>query len=79
MAKFGMSAKIALVSAVVFLIIGYSSTYNATRKVFGGTLKQTSETKYGRGNKITQYGFVIHALVFAVVMFLILNYGLKLS
>ena len=75
--KMGLHTKIALVSAVVFLVIGYKNTYDATQKLFGKLVKQEDD-KYGVGNTIKNYGFILHAVVFGLIMYLVLKYGLKL-
>ena len=78
MPSFDNTAKLALASVVVFIVIGYGATYNATRGVFGKILKQEDAGSYGQGNTFKQRGFIVHALVFGVIMYLVAKYGLKL-
>ena len=77
MPSFDLAAKLALISAVIFIVVGFAPTYDATRGIFGGIVKQSDNT-YGMGNTFNNRGFIVHALVFAVIMYLIIKYGLKL-
>ena len=77
MPKLDTSAKLALVSAAVFIVISYSATYDATRGVLGSTLNQPDAGSYGLGNTYRQRGFLVHAVVFAVLMYVVAKYGLK--
>ena len=78
MPSFDNTAKLALASVLVFIVIGYGATYDATRGVFGKLVSQTDAGSYGQGNTFKQRGFIIHALVFGVIMYLVAKYGLKL-
>ena len=78
MLQFDNSAKIALVTAVLFYVVGYQHTYEQTNNLFGKLVKQESQTAYGKGLTINNRGFLIHSLVVAVLMYLVLKYGLKL-
>jgi hypothetical protein len=78
MVNFGVSAKLALISIVIFYIVGYDNTYRMTGKVFGKLLKQ-DDMRYGMGNTFSNRGFIVHAIVFGVLMFLVAKYGLKLE
>jgi hypothetical protein len=77
MPKFDNSAKIALIAAVVYIVVGYQMTYDNTQKLFGSIIKQEG-TDYGVGNTTKNYGFLIHAAVMGLIMYLVLKYGLKL-
>lgn len=64
--------KLALISTVIFLIVGMSATYSATEGVFGSILG-SSGADYGSGNSIQNRGFLLHGLVFFLIMFFILK------
>ena len=68
--------KLALISAVVFLVVGYSNTYSATEGILGPIVGQSGD-QYGVGNTINDYGFLIHALVMFLVMFFILKQQMR--
>ena len=64
--------KLALISTVIFLIVGMSATYNTTQGIFGSLVGQTGGD-YGSGNGFSNRGFLLHALVFYLVMFFVLK------
>jgi len=64
--------KLALISTILFLVIGMSATYNATSGVLGSVVGQTGPS-YGVGNGFHNRGFLVHALVFYFVMFMMLK------
>lgn len=78
MVELTLSMKIAIASAVIFLIVGYRNTYDITRKILGKLVKQGDLT-YGQGETVSNRGFLLHALVAGLLMFLVLKYGLKLD
>jgi hypothetical protein len=78
MAKFGIAAKIAVISAVLYIIVGYKVTYEQTQKVLGPMVGQPEPADYGEGYDFKNYGFLIHAVVMGALMYLVLRYGLKL-
>ena len=75
MPKFDTSAKLALISAILFVVIGYTNTYSITEGVFG---KMLGGGFYANGNTVENRGFLLHAVVFAAVMFAVSKYYLKL-
>ena len=65
--------KALLFSVLLFVLVGYSVTYSTTQSIFGGIVGQTGPD-YGVGNTLSNYGFILHAIVFAVLMkFLVLK------
>ena len=64
--------KLALISTVLFLLVGLSATYNATQGVLGNLVGQ-SGGDYGSGNALSSRGFLLHAIVFYFAMFFILK------
>ena len=75
MLKFDISAKLALISAILFVVIGYSNTYDITQRVFGGML---GGGMYANGNTINNRGFLLHAVVFGALVYAICKFYLKL-
>jgi len=60
-------SKAFLMSIVFFLLVGYQFTYDTTRSILGGVVGQTGDD-YGVGNTLGNYGFILHAIVFALLM-----------
>ena len=60
-------SKALLFSTLLFVLVGYSVTYNTTEGIFGGIVGQ-SGAAYGVGNTFSNYGFILHAIVFYVLM-----------
>jgi len=78
MVNINFPGKIAIISAVIFLIVGYQATYSATEGVVGGIVKQTG-ADYGTGNTLNNRGFIVHAAVAGLLMYLALKYGMKIA
>jgi hypothetical protein len=76
MPKFDTPVKIALIAAVLFVVVGYQATYNATQGVFG---KIVGGMNYGNGNTVNDRGVLLHAVVLGAVMWAVSKYYLKLS
>jgi hypothetical protein len=75
MPQFDTSVKLALIAAVLFVVIGYQATYNATQGIFGKIIGGNS---YANGNTIQDRGFLLHAVVLGAVMYAVSKYYLKL-
>ena len=69
---------ISLIATALFIVISLGLTYSTTQKVFGSIVGQT-DVKYGSGNGFSNRGFLLHAVVFGVLMWVVLKYKLKLS
>ncbi len=64
--------KLALIATVLFLVVGMQSAYNTTQGVFGSIVGQTG-ADYGSGNNFKNRGFLLHAVVFYLAMYMILK------
>ena len=64
--------KLALIATVLFIVVGYSSTYNTTQGILGSVVGQSGPS-YGMGNTVSNRGFLVHAAVFYAVMFFLLK------
>ena len=71
-----LTTKIAVISAVLFIILGYSNAYNMTGGILGSVVGQ-SGAAYGTGNTVSNYGFLIHGVVFGVAMMFILKHQMR--
>jgi len=74
--RLDFAAKVAIVAAVLFVVVGYSNTYTLTEGVLGSVVGQ-SGVSYGMGNTVSNYGFLLHAVVFGLLMYAALKYGMK--
>ncbi len=64
--------KLALIATVMFIVVGMSATYNTTQGVLGNIVGQTGAA-YGTGNTLQNRGFLVHAVVFYLAMYMILK------
>ena len=76
MVKLEKATMITLISVVLFIVVGLSTTYGMTEKLFGSVVGQTG-SEYAVGNTFKNRGFLLHALVFGVVLFFILRRQMK--
>ena len=76
MVKLGKAGMITLIAVVLFIVVGLSTTYGMTDKVFGGVVGQQGSV-YAVGNTFHNRGFLIHAVVFGLVLFFILRQQMK--
>ena len=53
---------------IVMVIVSLSLTYKLTYKLFGGLLGETSQLSYGTGMDFNQSGFLLHIIVFALLV-----------
>ena len=51
------------------IIVSLSMTYGITYKLFGKLLGSTTQMSYGDGMNFTQPGFLLHIIVFALLIF----------
>ena len=51
------------------IIVSLSMTYDVTYKLFGSILGSTNQTSYGHGMNFNQRGFLLHIIVFALLIF----------
>jgi hypothetical protein len=75
MPKFDTSVKLALITAILFVVVGYANTYSITQGVFGSVV---GGGNYANGNTIENRGFLLHAVVFGLLVWLTSKYYLKL-
>jgi len=73
MPSMGKVSQIALVATVLFAVFSYTYTYSMTNKVFGSMVGQDDQPSYGSGFTYKNYGYLIHLVVFGVVLYLILK------
>jgi len=64
--------KFLLTTVILFVLIGLAATYNLTRSVLGGVVGQTGDD-YGVGNTLSNRGFILHAIVFAIAMHFVMK------
>ena len=57
-----------LYTVFVMIIVSLSMTYNITYKLFGKMLGSMSQMSYGEGMKFNQPGFLLHIVVFALLI-----------
>ena len=74
--RLDFAGKVSVIAAVIFLVVGYTNTYDITRGVLGPIVGQ-SDGSYGQGNTVSNRGFLLHAVVFGLLMYAALKYGLK--
>ena len=53
---------------LAMVLVSLSGTYQLTYKLFGGLTGSKKHHDYGIGMKITQPGFIIHVIVFALLV-----------
>ena len=68
--------KLAVIATVIFMLVSLNPTYTATSGILGPLVGQTG-ADYGDGNRLTQRGFLIHSLIFFLVMYMILKKQVK--
>ncbi len=71
-----LTTKIAIISAVLFILLGYSNAYSMTGGILGPVIGQ-SGAAYGTGNTVSNYGFLIHGAVFGVAMLFIMKHQMR--
>ena len=59
----------ALYTVVVMIIVSLSITYDITYKLFGKLFGSMGQMSYGSGMKFNQPGFLLHIVVFALLIF----------
>ena len=57
-----------LYTVVIFIIVSLTVTYNITNKLFGKLVGQPDLFSYGTGQSIKNRGFVLHIIVFALLV-----------
>ena len=63
-----------VVLTLVFVIVSLNQTYDITRSTLklGNLVKQEDSSSYGTGNTFSNYGFVLHIVVFALIVYLLM-------
>ena len=74
--RLDFAGKVAIIAAVIFVVVGYANTYTFTEGVLGSMLGQNGVV-YGIGNTFNNRGFIVHAVVFGLVLYAALKYGMK--
>ena len=54
---------------LVFILVSLDSVYNITHNIFG-TMTSSDQTSYGVGMNFNEPGFIIHIIVFALLVVL---------
>jgi hypothetical protein len=78
MVKMEKATMITLIAVVLFIVVGLSTTYGITEGVLGPVVGQKG-SEYGIGNTFNNRGFLLHALVFGLILFFILRRQMKSS
>jgi len=50
------------------IIVSLDGTYNLTHTLFGNFLGNPSQHDYGRGTSLTSAGFIIHLIIFSILI-----------
>ncbi len=74
--RLDFAGKVSVIAAVIFIVVGYTNTYDLTRGVLGSVVGQ-NDPSYGMGNTFSNRGFILHAVVFGLLMYAALKYGMK--
>jgi hypothetical protein len=74
--RLDFAGKVSVIAAVIFIVVGYTNTYDVTRGILGSVVGQ-SDGSYGNGNTFNNRGFILHAVVFGLLMYAALKYGMK--
>jgi len=61
---------ITLYTVLAFILISYSGTYKLTHSIYTGLGGKGSQEDYGKGSEFSNPGFWIHAVVFALLIFI---------
>jgi len=57
-----------LYTVLAMVIVSLDKTYSITYKLFGNLIGATSMSDYGMGMSFSNKGFLLHILVFAILM-----------
>jgi len=68
--------KLALIITAIFFAVSYNFTYTTTQSIFGSIVGQTGP-EYGTGNSYSNYGFLLHTVIFFAAMYFILKKQMK--
>ena len=63
---------VTLIATVLFVALNSSMVYNLTQPILGKVVGQDNQG-YANGNGMQNRGFLIHAVVFAAVLYMILK------
>ena len=55
-------------AVLAMVLVSLANTYNITYNLFGKLVGSGSQASYGQGNTLKQPGFLIHILVFALLI-----------
>ena len=55
-------------AVLAMVLVSLNNTYNITYNLFGKLVGATSQASYGTGNTFKQPGFLLHILVFAILV-----------
>jgi hypothetical protein len=55
-------------TVLVLIVVSLDGTYNITHTLFGGFIGNPSQTEYGTGVKLISPGFIIHTLIFTLLI-----------
>ena len=55
---------------IAFILVSLDNTYGITYNLFGNLLGSNSQVEYGMGNTFAHKGFILHIIVFAILIIL---------
>ena len=65
-----------LTATIAMILISMSTVYSNTYNLFGKMVGSNSQTEYGTGESLSNRGLIMHAIVFALLVFLPIHYQL---
>ena len=57
-----------LYAVLAFILVSLDTTYSITNSIFGNLVGSTSSQPYGRGLSLNNRGFLLHIVVFALLI-----------
>ena len=66
---------ITLYLTVLFILVSLKGVYELTYKWFGKMAGSNNQIEYGSGMMLSNRGLIIHAVVFALLVFLPMHFG----
>ena len=65
-----------LTATIAMILFSLTAVYSNTYNWFGNTVGSNNQTEYGSGMMLSNRGLIIHAIVFALLVFLPIHYQL---
>ena len=57
-----------LYAVLAFVLVSLDTTYSLTQSIFGNLVGASSTNPYGRGQSLNNRGFLLHIVVFALLI-----------